>query len=101
MTTSELIAEVAERSELTKKTTTLVLKSLIGAIHKALKDGSEMRIDALGTFKVTERKERTGVNPRTQAKITVPATNAPTFRAAKALKEVVKEQDKKSEKKKK
>jgi hypothetical protein len=41
----------------------------------------------LGTFAVAERKARTGVNPQTGAKIKIPATKAPTFRAAKALKD--------------
>ena len=48
---------------------------------------------------VVERKARTGVNPQTQAKIKIPATKAPAFRAAKALKEAVKEVPKKAGKK--
>jgi len=101
MTTSELVSQVAEKSDLTKKKTEAVLKSLIGAIHDSLGKGGEIRIDGLGTFKVIERKERAGVNPKTRAKMTIPATTVPSFRAAKALKEAVKEQEKKSEKKKK
>ena len=101
MTKAELVSQVAEKSELTKKKTEAVLKSLIGAIHDSLEKGEEIRIAGLGTFKVTERKERAGVNPRTGAKITIAASKAPTFRAAQSLKEAVKEQEKKSEKKKK
>jgi DNA-binding protein HU-beta len=101
VTKAEFVSQIAEKSDHTKKTTEAVLKSLIGAIYQALKDEGEIRIGGLGTFKVTERKERAGVNPQTGAKMTIPASKAPTFRAAKALKEAVKEQEKKSEKKKK
>jgi len=91
MTKDELVSQVAEQSNLTKKTTEAVLKSLIGAVHQALKDKGEVRIDSLGTFKVAERKARNGVNPRTGAKMTIPAMRVPAFRAAKALKEAVRE----------
>ena len=91
MTKAELVSYVAKHSNLTKKATEAVLKSLIGAVHQALKEKGRIRIDGLGTFKVTERKARTGVNPRTGAKITIPAMSVPSFRATKALKEAVKE----------
>jgi DNA-binding protein HU-beta len=101
MTKAELVSDVAEKSNLTKKTTETMLKSLIGTIHESLKKSGEIRIDGLGTFKVTERKARAGVNPRTGAKMTIPAMKVPSFRAAKALKEAAKEPEKGPEKKKK
>jgi DNA-binding protein HU-beta len=39
---------------------------------------------------VKTRAERTGINPATKEKITVPATKVPGFKAAKALKDAVK-----------
>jgi nucleoid DNA-binding protein len=91
MTKAELVSQVAEQSDLTKKTTEAVLKALISSIHRTLKEAGEIRIDGLGTFKVIERKARTGVNPQTGAKLDIPATKAPAFRAGKALKEAVKQ----------
>ena len=101
MTKAELVSQIGEKSNLSKTKAGAVLKSLIGAIYQALKDEGEIRIGGLGTFKVLERKARAGVNPRTRAKINIPASKAPTFRAAAALRELVKEQEKKPEKKKK
>jgi len=89
MTKAELISQVAGKANLSKKTTEAVLKSLIGAIHDSLKKSGEIRIGGLGTFKVTERKAKAGVNPRTGAKMTIPAMTVPSFRAAKALRDVV------------
>lgn len=91
MTKAELMAQVAKQTDLTQKKIEAVLKSIIEAIHDSLKKEGEIRIDGLGTLKVTERKARTGVNPRTKQKIQIPATKAPTFRPAKALKDAVKD----------
>ncbi len=66
MTEAELVAQIAKQTDLTQKTTEAALESIIGAIHDSLKKAGEIRIDGLGTFKVTERKARTGVNPRTK-----------------------------------
>ncbi len=99
MTKAELISKVAEQSDLNKKTTEAVLKSIIGAIQDSLKTGGEIKVGGLGTFKVLERKERDGVNPRTGDKMTIPAMRVPSFRAAKALKESAQGIEKKSGKK--
>ena len=60
-------------------------------IIQTIKDKSEIRIVQLGTFKVVQRKARTGINPRTGAKISIAATKTPAFRAAKALKTAARE----------
>ncbi len=64
MTKAELVSQMAEKSNITKKAAEAALKSLIDTVHQALKDHGQLRIDGLGTFKVMERKARTGVNPR-------------------------------------
>ncbi len=99
MTKAEIVAKLAEDAKVTKKVAAAMLDSLVMTLQTRLKDGGKIRIDGLGTFVVVERKARTGVNPQTQAKIKIPATKAPAFRAAKALKEAVKEVPKKAGKK--
>ena len=99
MTKVELVSTLAEETKVTKKVAAAMLDSLVNTLQAGLKDGGRIRIDGLGTFVVVERKARTGVNPQTQAKIKIPATKAPAFRAAKALKEAVKEVPKKAGKK--
>jgi predicted GIY-YIG superfamily endonuclease/nucleoid DNA-binding protein len=99
MTKAEIVAKLAEDAQVTKKIAAIMLDSLVKTLQAGLKDGGKIRIDGLGTFVVVERKARTGINPRTQAKIKIPATKAPAFRAAKALKEAVKEVPKKAGKK--
>ncbi len=98
MTKAELVSKIAEESDVTKKASDAFLKSLIGILHQTLKEGGELHLRGLGTFKVADRRARAGVNPRTGAKLEIPATKAPTFRAAQALKDAVKEPEKKPEK---
>ncbi|MGO9568201.1 MAG: HU family DNA-binding protein [Desulfomonilaceae bacterium] len=95
-TKAELVSQIAKKTDVPKKGVETVLKSLIESIQQALKKDGQIRLDGLGTFRVMERKARTGVNPQTRAKIKIPATKAPAFRAAKALKDVVKGTPKKS-----
>jgi len=64
-------------------------KNRFSLIIQTVKDKSEVRIAQLGTFKVVERKARVGVNLKTGAKISIPATKVPTFKAAKPLKDIV------------
>jgi DNA-binding protein HU-beta len=90
MTKAELVAKLAEETKVTKKVAAAMLNSLVKTLQACLKDGGKIRIYGLGTFAVADRKARTGVNPRTGAKIKIPATKAPVFRAAKALKEAAK-----------
>lgn len=90
MTKAELVAKLAEDTKVTKKVAAAMLNALVKTLEAGLKDGDKIRIDGLGTFAVVDRKARAGVNPRTKAKIKIPATKAPVFRAAKALKEAVK-----------
>ncbi|MEW6348285.1 MAG: HU family DNA-binding protein [Thermodesulfobacteriota bacterium] len=90
MTKGELVSHVAQNAQVTKKAAEMAVDAIIKAIHTSLTKEGEIRIDQLGTFVVTERKARTGVNPRTGDKIQIPACRVPAFRAAKALKEAAK-----------
>jgi nucleoid DNA-binding protein len=90
MTKAELVSKVAEETKVTEKVAAALLRSLVKTLQASLEDGVEIRIDGLGTFAVAHRKARTGVNPQTRAKIEIPATKAPVFRAAKALKDAAK-----------
>jgi DNA-binding protein HU-beta len=89
MTKAQLVSHIAEKTSSTKKVVDAVLKSLIETVQLTLKDGGQLRIDGLGTFRVIDRKARTGVNPRNGAKLEIPACKVPAFRAATALKQAL------------
>lgn len=89
MTKSELVARVAEEAGISKKAAAGAVDSVVAAIHEVLKKGDKIRITDLGSFSVVNRRARKGVNPRTGEALKIPATRAPKFTAAKALKESV------------
>ncbi|MCB5250086.1 MAG: HU family DNA-binding protein [Candidatus Cloacimonadales bacterium] len=90
MTRDELIKKIAEDAEITKKAATNALNSVLEGITEALQANSSITFVGFGTFKVTERKARKGVNPRSGEQIDIPARNVPTFKAGSKLKEAVK-----------
>ncbi len=90
MTKADLVSKIAKDAGISQKSADQVLSALTGAIHDSLKNEGQIRIPDLGTFKVTKRNARTGVNPRTGDKIDIPEATVPGFTAAKALKECCK-----------
>ncbi len=85
MTKAELIAAVAEKSELTKKQSDAAVKAVIETITDTLSKGEPIQLVGFGTFEVRERKARTGINPRTKKKIQIAATKVPAFKEGRAL----------------
>lgn len=89
MNKNDLIAKVAELSDLPKADATKAVDSVFEAITDALKEGDEVRLVGFGTFAVTRREATEGRNPRTGEPIPIPASNQPKFRAGKGLKDAV------------
>lgn len=90
MTKVELIAAVAEKADLSKKDADKAVNAAIQAITEGLKKDGKVQLVGFGTFEVRERAAREGKNPATGAKISIPATKVPAFKAGKSLKDYVK-----------
>ena len=89
MNKTELIAAIAEKTQLTKKDSEMALKAFINVVSEELKKGEKIQLVGFGTFEVSNRAARTGKNPQTGNAIDIPASKAPKFKAGKALKETV------------
>ena len=89
VTLKHIAADLAEKHDMQKKQTNLVLEDLITHIVKNLKKGNRIRISGLGILQVKKRAARTGRNPATGETIQIPAKKKIAFRAAKELKEAV------------
>ncbi len=89
MTKAELIDKVSSDGNLSKTDASNAVNSVIDSISKALKKGDRVTLVGFGSFDVSKRKKRDGRNPRTGETIKIPATKTPTFKAGKALKEMV------------
>lgn len=90
MTKGNLVTAIAEGAGLTKKSAADALEATLAAITAELKKGEQVTITGFGTFKVSHRKARVGVNPQKPSeKIQIKASTVPTFKAGKNLKEAV------------
>jgi|TARA_R110002072_G_scaffold28235_9_gene90888 DNA-binding protein HU-beta len=86
---NDLVATVAESSDLSKADSTKAVDAVFEAITGALKGGDEVRLVGFGTFSVAQRAASEGRNPRTGDKIQIPASKQPKFKAGKGLKDSV------------
>ena len=89
MNKTELVAAIAEKTELSKKDSEKALKAFIDVVTEELQKGEKIQLVGFGTFEVAERAAREGRNPLTGEKMQIKASKAPKFKAGKALKDVV------------
>lgn len=89
MNKAELVAAIAEKTELSKKDSEKALKAFIDVVTEELVKGEKVQLVGFGTFEVAKRAARTGRNPQTKKTIKIKASKAPKFKAGKALKDVV------------
>ena len=89
MNKTELVASIAEKTQLSKKDSEMALKAFIDVVSEELKKGEKIQLVGFGTFEVSDRAARTGKNPQTGEAIEIPASKAPKFKAGKALKDAV------------
>ncbi|TET87302.1 MAG: HU family DNA-binding protein [Desulfobacteraceae bacterium] len=87
MTKSDIIAEIANKSNLTKADAEKALNSFVEITKDTLKKEGRLALAGFGSFIVSERKERQGRNPQTGETMTIKASKTVRFRAGKALKE--------------
>ena len=85
MTKKELVNALAADASLSIKDAGKALNSFVGVFGKAMKKGERIQLPGMGTFKVDKRSARVVRNPRTGAKLNVPAKKVVKFKAAPAL----------------
>lgn len=86
-----LANEIATAADVSKKVAMDMIEAFESVVTKQLASGSEVSITGFGTFTVSERKARMGVNPQNPSqKIQIPAVKVPKFKAGKTLKDAVK-----------
>ncbi|MDH5596766.1 MAG: HU family DNA-binding protein [Candidatus Peregrinibacteria bacterium] len=90
MTKQDLVAAIASSAGVSKRVAGDALEAVLDSVTKELKKGKSVTITGFGTFRVSKRAARTGVNPRNPSqKIKIPAMNVPAFKAGKSLKDAV------------
>jgi integration host factor subunit beta len=90
MTKSELINLLSLRyPSLVAKDAELAVKTMLDAMSKSLSSGERIEIRGFGSFGLNFRPKRTGRNPKTGEKVSVPEKHVPHFKAGKELRERV------------
>lgn len=87
MTKADLIDTIAGKADLPKQKAEEIVNGVFEEIVSALKKGDKVNISGFGTFSVSQRKARTGRNPKTGETIQIASSRAAKFKAGKILKE--------------
>ena len=85
-----LVDAISAKTELSKKDIELVIDTMVEEITKQMQAGNKVTLTGFGTFRISERASRVGINPQTKESIQIPAMRVPKFTAGKTLKEAVK-----------
>jgi integration host factor subunit beta len=89
MTKAELVEEVTQLGDLTRRDGEVIVDTIFDAVIGALKSGDKIEIRGFGSFRIRQRKPRIGRNPKTGAKVEVPAKRVPYFKPSKELRDLV------------
>ena len=87
MTKADLVEEISRATGLNKKDTSIIVNEVINNICRALAEGDKVELRGFGSFRIRERGERTGRNPKTGEQVHVPPKRIPYFKPGKHLRE--------------
>lgn len=89
MTKAELVKEVADVSDLSKKHSEVIVNTVFHSIIIALHKNDKVELRGFGSFRIRQRKARQGRNPKTGERVTVPSKKIPYFKPGKELKKLI------------
>jgi integration host factor subunit beta len=89
MTKAELVEEVSRVVEMTRKDSDVIVETIFDRMVRAIHGGDKVEIRRLGSFRTRERQPRVGRNPKTGARVDVPAKRIPYFKPSRELKDSV------------
>jgi DNA-binding protein HU-beta len=90
MNKEELVAAVAAKTGVTKKSAEEAVNAVFDTITDIIRDGDKVTVSGFGTFFLGQRAARLGRNPRTGETVHIPARKVPRFTPGKNLKEMAK-----------
>jgi DNA-binding protein HU-beta len=89
MNKSELVDEISQKTNVSKKEADAILTAMLEEIVAAVASGNKITLVGFGSFEPRERQAREGRNPKTGETMTIPATRVPGFSAGKSFKDKV------------
>ena len=89
MNKAELISAMASEAQMSKADAKKALDAFVSSVTNAMKAGDKVALVGFGTFSVSERAARTGINPATKQEIAIPAKKVVKFKPGAELSEAV------------
>jgi integration host factor subunit beta len=89
LTKAKIIAELVQGVEFSEKEAAAILEYILDSMARAIKHGDKVEIRGFGSFGTRQRRSRVGRNPKTGARVEVPAKKIPFFKPSKELRDVV------------
>ena len=89
MTKADLVEKVTGLGDLTRRDGEVIVETIFGSVIGALQSGDKIEIRGFGSFRIRQRKPRIGRNPKTGARVDVPAKKVPYFKPSKELRDLV------------
>lgn len=90
MNKTELVNAIAEDAKLSKVDAKAALDATLKAITNALANDDKVALVGFGTFAVSEKAARIGINPSTKEKIQIPAKKVVKFKPGTELSDLIK-----------
>ena len=91
MTKADLVDDVSDAADLTKKDAERLVEIVFESIIESLNRGDKVELRGFGSFRVRSRRPRRGRNPKSGDAVSIPAKRVPYFKAGKELKELINE----------
>ncbi len=89
MTKADLVDKVTALGDLTRRDGEIIVDLLFDSVIGALKSGDKIEIRGFGSFRTRQRNARVGRNPKSGAKVDVPAKKVPFFKPSKELRDLI------------
>lgn len=90
MNKTEFINAVAEKAGLSKADAKKAVEAFVETVSNELKEGGKVALLGFGSFSVTEKAARKGINPATRQQIDIPARKSVKFKAGAELADLIK-----------
>ena len=89
MTKADLVDKVTALGDLTRRDGEIIVDLLFDSVIGALKSGDKIEIRGFGSFRTRQRNARIGRNPKSGARVDVPAKKVPFFKPSKELRDLI------------
>jgi integration host factor subunit beta len=89
MTKADIVKVLADRVGLTRREAAQALTVVLDGVVEAIRKGEKVELRGFGSFRSRRRRPRQGRNPRTGARVQVPAKVVPYFKPGRQLREIL------------